>query len=398
MTNLTSQNQDFKFYCSVCQLKLSIEERFKGQIISCPKCKLDFKAPRPSYPAGTYIGDFRIDALIGSGSMAEVYSAYHKLMDRWVAIKIIKQKKLDLEERLRFQREIQCLSRFHHPHFVGVVYAGEYHEDYFLAMDLIKGKTCKELSVIEGPFKVKRSLIYCLQIAEAMKYAWNQLQLLHRDIKPSNIMVDTEKDIALLTDLGISKSLAVESDLTKNDMVLGSPYYMSPEQAANKNLDLRSDIYALGATLYHFLSGTPPFDGQSPMEVLVAKTDTLPSPLKELNPDLPEVIYELVEELMQFQRDDRPDTWDKVIDLLKSARMKTADHSKRPTYKKSKTSGATLKISMSTGKHRSTKRKKKNIEPEEELEEQVKADEEASPKETQKTKTKSPFSIFKKRN
>jgi eukaryotic-like serine/threonine-protein kinase len=383
MTNSANHLRDFKFYCSVCELKLSIEERFKGQIISCPKCKVDFHAPKPSYPAGTYIGDFRLDALIGSGSMAEVYSAYHKLMDRWVAIKIIKQKKLDLEERLRFQREIQCLSRFHHPHFVGVVYAGEYHDDYYLAMDLIKGKTCKELSVIEGPFKVKRSLTYCLQIAEAMKYAWDQLKLLHRDIKPSNIMVDTKKDFALLTDLGISKSLAVESDLTKIDMVLGSPYYMSPEQAANKELDQRSDIYALGATLYHFLSGAPPFDGQSPMEVLVAKTDTLPTPLIDLCPDLPKTIHDLVSYLMEFKLVDRPADWDEVIELLKNALKKSADHSKKAPYKKAKTSGSTMKLSMSTGKQKSAKRKTPPREVSKE-----------KPVETKKT----PFSLFKKRN
>ncbi|WDE97458.1 serine/threonine-protein kinase [Lentisphaera profundi] len=335
---------EYKFYCHVCGLKLSVNEHLRGAEITCPKCTCDFFAPSPDYASGSRIGDFKIDALIGTGSTAEVYSAKHELMNRTSAIKIIRHDKLDHEEHLRFRREIELLSSYRHPHFIHVFYAGEFNDDYYLAMDMVNGKTCKNLIQIGGPLELTEALTYTLQIAEAMQYAWSQNLLIHRDIKPSNILIDQSTKHAYLTDLGIARCLEEPSDITQKDMILGSPHFMSPEQAAGKELDHRCDIYGLGATLYNCLSGVAPYEDYKAMEVLVQKLETDAIPIGQIQPGLPSVVRKAVHKLMAFNIDDRPQTWSEVIKLLRVTLSSAENLNVRPSFNKNFTKTATMKI------------------------------------------------------
>ncbi len=335
---------NYKFYCGVCKLKLSIDEKLQGTNIICPKCNIEFEAPTQDHASGDMIGDFRIDALIGNGSSAEVYSAHHDLMNRCSALKIIKHNKMNDEEHARFRREIEILSEYHHPHFINVFYAGIYKGDYYLAMDLIEGKSCSELIKIGGPMPVADSFRYALQVAEAMNYAWSKNLLIHRDIKPANILIDEQSKEAYLTDLGIAKCLKDVSELTQKDMIMGSPNYMSPEQAACKELDCRADIYALGATLYTCISGIPPYDGYKPMEILVKKLDEDVIPIGQLQSRLPQHVRRAIHKLMAFETAERPQTWPEAIKLIRETLEEIESLNIRPSHNKNYTKTTNLHL------------------------------------------------------
>ena len=335
---------DYKFYCEVCGLKLSINDHLRGAEITCPRCSCEFHAPAPDYATGTYIGDFKIDALIGSGSSAEVYSVRHELMNRTCALKIIRHDKLNQEEHKRFKREIELLSSYRHPNIIHVFYAGKFHDDYYLAMDLVNAKTCKNLIQVGGPMEVDDALTYCLQIAKAMQYAWNQNLLIHRDIKPSNILIDQHEKKAYLTDLGIAKCLEEPSDITTKDMIMGSPHFMSPEQAGGQEIDQRSDIYALGATLYNCISGIPPYDDYKAMQVLVKKLEEDAIPIGQIQLGLPPSIRKVVHKLMAYEHKDRPQTWSEAIKTLEDGLSSIKSLNVKPSYNQQFTKTATMKI------------------------------------------------------
>ena len=308
----------FKFHCKFCQSKIEAPIEYKGSSIDCPTCNERLHAPTPTLSTGTVMDDYTIDALIGAGSMGEVYSAQQTTMGRDVAIKFIHQDKLeDDEERARFQREIKNLAKLTHPNIIGAIAAGKYMNNFYLVMNLVVGHSCEDLVEDGEAMEAKKALTYGLQVADALKYTWGNFNMLHRDLKPANIMIDRATDRAMLADMGIAKSIGTDIDLTMGGMVIGSPYYMSPEQAAGEDLDQRSDIYGLGATLYHLFSGIPPYDGGAPMQVLSLKLSKNPEPLSKLNPDLPEDYCKLVAKLMKRDADKRPADWDEAIQLIK---------------------------------------------------------------------------------
>ena len=308
----------FKFHCKFCQSKIEAPIEYKGTSIDCPTCNERLHAPSPTLSTGTIMDDYTIDALIGAGSMGEVYSAQQTTMERDVAIKFIHQDKLeDDEERARFQREIKNLAKLTHPNIIGAIAAGKYMNNFYLVMNLVIGHSCEDLVEDGKAMDPKQALTYGLQVADALKYTWGNFNMLHRDLKPANIMIDKASDRAMLADMGIAKSIGTDIDLTMGGMVIGSPYYMSPEQAAGEDLDQRSDIYGLGATLYHLFSGVPPYDGGAPMQVLSLKLSKNPAPLSKISPDLPEDYCKLVAKLMKRDINERPADWEEAISLIK---------------------------------------------------------------------------------
>ena len=181
----------YKFYCSACRARLGIEADLRNSQITCPVCSKLINTPSPQYAVGTMISDFKIDCLIGRGSMGEVYSAYHECMDRWVAIKIMKLKYENEaeEEVLRFRKEIKTLAKFHHPNIINALFAGQHEGKDYLVMNFIEGYTLAETLELEGQIAEDKVLLFSLHIAKAMRHAWEVDQLIHRDIKPDNIMI-----------------------------------------------------------------------------------------------------------------------------------------------------------------------------------------------------------------
>lgn len=225
-------------------------------------------------------GRYRIDELLGSGGMGEVYRAYDMTMDREVAIKLVRNDgTVDEKQFRRMQNEAKALAALDHPNIVKVQAVNFGGVDGYLgliAMELVCGETLQEKVKGDGPLKAEDAEKICAAIADALAHAHSK-GVVHRDLKPHNIIVTTGGGIRIM-DFGIAKLIGVQDQrLTRTGEVVGSPQYMSPEQCSNQSIDQRSDIYSLGALMYFLLTGSPPFDGATVLEVLMKHSSEAPN-------------------------------------------------------------------------------------------------------------------------
>ncbi|WP_372368658.1 protein kinase [Candidatus Uabimicrobium sp. HlEnr_7] len=228
-----------------------------------------------------FAGRYRIESELGRGGMGVVYKAYDNDLGRSIALKLILAKQAKSVQIQRFLKEAQVVAKLDHPNTIRIFDIGEAPQKYF-TMEYIEGKTLSEyISKKSLTFRTTAKIIN--KVALALHNAHRQ-NLIHRDIKPSNIMLDINKEPRLM-DFGLVKD--AESDLSHEGDILGTPTYMSPEQAHGKVAVPGSDVYSLGATLYQALSGVPPFSGSSALNIIVQIMQKDPVPLRELNPDIP---------------------------------------------------------------------------------------------------------------
>lgn len=235
---------------------------------------------------------------LGAGAMGAVLKARKRDTGEVVALKILKPELAgDREYVERFLREAKAVARLNHPNIIRAIQAGKSGDYYFFAMEFIEGQTVSELIKAKGRLPERFALMVTRCIASALAHAW-QHQIIHRDIKPDNIMV-TKDGAVKLTDLGLARTAKQDSTLTITGVVMGSPAYISPEQATGeKNLDSRSDIYSLGATLFHMLTGKVPYDGETPLHVMLKHmNDPLPDAKKHV-PQVSEATRQLIFKMM----------------------------------------------------------------------------------------------------
>lgn len=212
-------------------------------------------------PSVRRFGDYELLEEIARGGMGIVYRARQLSLERIVALKLLPFSALTTAEFIkRFRGEASAAAALKHPHIVPVHEVGVYEGQHYLVMDFIHGPPLSRL-VAEGPLPPNRAATYLKRIAEAVHYA-HEHGILHRDLKPSNVLID-DNDQPQVTDFGLAKRLDGESSLTLTGQALGSPGYMPPEQAAGQHSKVtrRSDVYGLGAMLYHLLTGRPPLPG-----------------------------------------------------------------------------------------------------------------------------------------
>ncbi|MHC4661927.1 MAG: serine/threonine protein kinase [Planctomycetota bacterium] len=211
---------------------------------------------------------YDIQEKVGAGGMGTVYRAVQRSLKKTVAIKVLPPQLADNEQFVeRFLREAKALAKLNHPNVVQVIDAGENDGIYFFVMEYVEGPTCASIVRSQGPLGEKRALNVIMQVVRALEHAAKN-NLVHRDIKPDNIMI-TADGTAKLCDLGLVKSSSAESNLTVHGIAMGTPHYISPEQARGRvDIDLRSDIYSLGISLYYIMTGQLPFRGKSPGEVM----------------------------------------------------------------------------------------------------------------------------------
>lgn len=218
------------------------------------------------------LGPYRLIKKLGSGGMGEVFLAHDMDLDRRVALKTLhKQHESNPEFAQRFRREAQAVAKLNHPGIVPIYYIGKDQGCTFFAMEYVGDVSLMGLLKENGKFPLADALKYAIQVAEALDYAAQQ-KIIHRDIKPANLLLNPDGQVKLV-DFGLAKNLAVDQSLTMTGMVVGSPLYMSPEQCLEKPVDFRSDIYSLGATLFHLVNGAPPYQRKTTIGLLKAHVD-----------------------------------------------------------------------------------------------------------------------------
>jgi len=323
----------------------------------CPKCGTDYPDTNTLCPSDgvalektddsllgqTLAGKYRIDNRLSEGGMGTVYRGTHVLMDKTVAVKVLRPS-LAADEKIvaRFSREARAASRISHPHALSVTDFGEAENGVvFLVMEYLDGKTLKEIIREDGPMPLPRIVEILRQVGGALDAAHHE-GVVHRDLKSDNIMLlsSSGTDYAKVLDFGIAKIKeadgAYDPGLTAPDLVIGTPQYMSPEQCSQSpDIDARSDIYSLGVILYELLVGHVPFTGESPTAIMLKHLqEPAPSVLDERS-DVPRSVGAVVARALAKEPEARyPTVNDLVEDFTIAAGMTPASETQSASYKR----------------------------------------------------------------
>jgi tetratricopeptide (TPR) repeat protein/predicted Ser/Thr protein kinase len=265
------------------------------------------------------IAGYTIEETLGEGGMGVVYRAVDPTLDRRLALKVIRRASLSAAAKERFLREARAASRINHPNIVTVYAAGEEDGYPYLAMEFVEGRTLRQV-IDEGPIPWDRSVQWTIQILDALDRL-HQEGIVHRDLKPENIMV-TAEGVAKLMDFGVAH-VAQSETLTQEGAIVGTVYYMSPEQAAGKKADPRSDVFSMAAVFFEMLTGEFPFPGEHPMSVMYAITNVPPKRLEEYPIDAPAGLQAILDKAMEKNRDGRYESAAAFRDALSALRDRT---------------------------------------------------------------------------
>ena len=298
-------------------LEATIEEILVKQGIVSQDQVDDLKDMCQLAEGGTVFGMYRLGTLIGQGGMGKVYEAVHEIMGRSVAIKVINaQITDDKNNATRFIQEIRALSKLNHPNIVTIFDGGKINRRHYFAMELLPGPSLKDYVDSKKILGEKEALRIIRATAKALGHA-HAKNVVHRDVKPENIIFDCN-GVPKLTDFGLVMHHDVDHmSLTQEGAWVGSYYYISPEQVdGRRDIDGRSDIYALGATLYYALTGRTAYTGNSPQELLAKHlSGRLVSP-KRHSPHISRGTVRLVKKMMAVNREKRYQTMEAVVDAI----------------------------------------------------------------------------------
>ena len=252
------------------------------------------------------IPGYQILERLGAGAMATVYKARQLSLDRMVAVKVLPRKHTNNEDFVRrFYAEGKAAAKLNHPNIVGALEIGKAGETYFFVMEYVEGRSVFEDIQDKGPYSEDDAIKLTIDIARALEHA-HKAGFIHRDVKPKNIML-TGDNIAKLADMGLARAVsdreAAEAEAGK---AFGTPYYISPEQIKGEmNVDKRADIYSLGCTLYHMVTGRVPYDGPNPSAVMRKHLNQDLTPVDHINHDLTKGLAEIIEVCMAKDRKKR---------------------------------------------------------------------------------------------
>src|SRR5262245_8245209 len=247
-------------------------------------------------------GRYRIQRKLGAGGMADVYLAEDQELGRRVAIKILNNRHANDDQFIeRFRREAKNAAALNHPNIVSIYDRGDVEDTYYIAMEFLGGRTLKELIVGRGAPPINVAIEYARQILSALRFA-HRHGIVHRDIKPHNVLVDAEGRVKV-TDFGIAR--AGTSQMTEAGSIVGTAQYLSPEQARGSGVDQRSDLYSLAVVLYELLTGSVPFNGDTPVEIAMKHLSQKPEPPSELRSELPRELDLVVMRALAKDPEDR---------------------------------------------------------------------------------------------
>lgn len=253
--------------------------------------------------AGQELDGYRVICLIGKGGMGRVYKAVDTRLRRFVAIKIVAPPFfLDLDYLSRFEREMHALASLNHPNVAQIYSAGRHDGVPYYAMEHIEGRSLREVLASGGGMRGRQGLVHLIEAAEGLGAAYKQ-GLIHRDVKPSNLMI-SDQGVLKIVDFGIARRVDEDSSLTAASSILGTPRYMSPEQAMGAFVDHRSDIYSLGASFYHLFAGSPPFRGDA-ADLRRQHAEARLEPLRRRNPRVPIAVAAIVDKMTAKRAEER---------------------------------------------------------------------------------------------
>ena len=284
------------------------------------------------FTKGQKINDrYEIIRLIGEGGMANVYLAYDTILERNVAVKVLRGDLADDEKFVRrFQREALSASSLSHPNIVEMYDVGEDNGNFYIVMEYINGKTLKQLIKKRGHLTVSESIDIMCQLTDGLAHAHDSY-IIHRDIKPQNIMV-LEDGLVKITDFGVAMALNA-SDLTQTNSVMGSVHYLPPEQAAGKGSTIKSDRYSLGIVFYEMLAGTMPFRGETAVEIALKHIkDPMPS-IRKVNPKVPQSVENIILKATAKNPKNRYNNVRELYQDLKTALDPSRENEKRIVFK-----------------------------------------------------------------
>jgi len=269
---------------------------------------------------GQHLGEFEILERIGQGGMGAVYKARQSSLRRTVALKTLQASLADdVEYIARFEQEAVAAAGLSHPNLVQVYSAGETDGLHWFAMEYIEGESAKARLKRKGRLDPLEAIAIAIHVATALEYGWRKAALIHRDIKPDNIFLSSDGEVKL-GDLGLAKSAGQTHGLTMTGASMGTPHYISPEQVeAMKDVDLRADIYSLGCTLYHLLSGRAPFEGNSAVAIMMKHVNATAPDLRSAWPESPTELAMVVLKMMQKHPADRQQSYGEVNADLRRA-------------------------------------------------------------------------------
>ena len=286
-----------RFQCSYCKAVLDIDDGEPGELVSCGQCNATVAVPMSVTSAGSMLGDFAIVREIGVGGMGRVYLAHQVSLDRPVALKILSESfARDANFIENFIKEARNAAALNHPNIVQAYAVNCDSGCYYFAMELVDGNTMKQVMQSSGRLVHEKVLSIARDILGALAYAWDEKKLVHRDIKPDNIMLTTDGRTKL-ADLGLARKVTEINDDGTSELY-GTPQYVAPELLLNFPADIRSDIYSMGATMYHALTGTYPYLAADANSMAMEHLYTPLRPIASLVSDVPAPLARLVEIMM----------------------------------------------------------------------------------------------------
>ncbi len=267
---------------------------------------------------GDDFAGYEIVRRIGSGGMATVYQAYHERLDRQVAIKILRESFVRDDSFLeRFEREARIIARLEHPQIVPIYDYAEFDGQPYIVMKFIEGGTLKRRAIKEG-IALDDMVRMMSMLADGLTYA-HEMGVLHRDVKPSNILID-ERDLPYISDFGLARIAQVGDSTISHDMMLGTPFYISPEQArGERDLSPATDVYAFAVILYELLTGQVPFGGDTAYAIVHEQIYTPPTPPSQLNAELTPALDDVLLKALAKQPSQRYQTATTLMRDLKLA-------------------------------------------------------------------------------
>jgi tRNA A-37 threonylcarbamoyl transferase component Bud32 len=324
---IASYHPEVEYRCPRCRVLLVLEEELliEGPVRAAPPPVV--VTPQSPPPEKTELVDPMIAKVIGGcqileriarGGMGVVYKARQLNLGRTVAIKILSEELSRNPAYVeRFLQEARSAAFLNHGNIIHINDVGEHNGIYYFSMEFVDGKNVREILKKKSTLNVSQALQVALQVSRALQHA-HRRGIIHRDIKPENIMI-TRDGVVKLADLGLAKKLDSTGGITHAGSVLGTPFYMAPEQAKDfSKVDQRSDIYSLGVTLFKALSGKVPFDGRTPIEVMIKAIEGKRPALRDLRPDLPPEVEALVDRMMARNPEERFQEAAELISAIES--------------------------------------------------------------------------------